>query len=79
MAFHIADPETDRIVRELARRTGRTLTDAVRQAARAELDRLTHGGTLADRLARLSEEIRAHGATGLEADKTFFDSLSGDP
>nr|WP_295111809.1 type II toxin-antitoxin system VapB family antitoxin [uncultured Caulobacter sp.] len=41
MAFSIKDPETDRIVRDLAERTGLGLTEAVRMAAENELKR--HG------------------------------------
>ena len=37
MAILIKDPETDRIVRELAARTGKTITDAVKTAAEREL------------------------------------------
>ncbi|TCR61480.1 type II toxin-antitoxin system VapB family antitoxin [Bosea sp. BK604] len=37
MAILIKDSETDRIVRELAARTGRTITDAVRTAVEREL------------------------------------------
>ncbi|WP_332686044.1 type II toxin-antitoxin system VapB family antitoxin [Bosea sp. (in: a-proteobacteria)] len=40
MAILIKDPETDRVVRELAARTGRTITDAVRTAAERELAEL---------------------------------------
>jgi len=40
MALSIRDPETDRLARELSRRTGETMTQAIRQA-------------LAERLARL--------------------------
>lgn len=40
MAILIKDPETDRIVRELAARTGRTITDAVKTAAERELAEL---------------------------------------
>ncbi len=40
MALSIRDPETDRLARELSRRTGETMTHAIRQA-------------LAERLARL--------------------------
>lgn len=40
MALLIKDPETDRIVRELAARTGESLTEAVKVAARQRLDRL---------------------------------------
>ena len=39
MAFSIKDPETDRIVRDLAKRAGLGLTDAVRMAAENELKR----------------------------------------
>jgi antitoxin VapB len=37
MAVLIKDPETDRVVRELAARTGETLTEAVRKAAEHRL------------------------------------------
>ena len=39
MAFSIKDPETDRIVRDLAKRAGLGLTDAVRMAVENELKR----------------------------------------
>lgn len=40
MALLIKDPETDRIVRELAARTGESLTEAVKVAARQRLEGL---------------------------------------
>ncbi len=40
MAILIKDPEAERAVRELARRTGRTLTQTVRASAEQELARL---------------------------------------
>ncbi|MBN9467545.1 MAG: type II toxin-antitoxin system VapB family antitoxin [Bosea sp.] len=40
MTILIKDPETDRIVRELAARTGKTITEAVRNAAERELSDL---------------------------------------
>lgn len=40
MTILIKDPETDRIVRELAARTGKTITEAVRTAAERELSDL---------------------------------------
>ena len=40
MALLIKDPETDQIVRELAARTGESLTEAVRIAAKQRLERL---------------------------------------
>ncbi len=40
MALLIKDPETDRIVRELAERTGESLTEAVKVAAQQRLHSL---------------------------------------
>jgi antitoxin VapB len=40
MAILIKDEETDRAVRELAARTGESLTDAVKNAAKARLAQL---------------------------------------
>ncbi len=38
MALNIKDPETERFVRTLAKRRGVSLTEAVRQAVKSELD-----------------------------------------
>jgi antitoxin VapB len=40
MALNIKDRETEEVVRQLAKRTGRSITEAVRQAAYAELRRI---------------------------------------
>lgn len=37
MALNIKDPETDRLVRELAEQTGSTITDAIKTAVAHEL------------------------------------------
>jgi antitoxin VapB len=84
MAFHIRDPETDRIVRALAAKTGATLTDTVRKAAEEKLARVEQVEVQADqrplreRIRDIQERVAAHGKTGLKADKAFFDWLSGD-
>lgn len=39
MALNIKDPETEKAVRQLARRRGLSLTEAVRMAVRRELDK----------------------------------------
>ncbi|MFC5418876.1 type II toxin-antitoxin system VapB family antitoxin [Bosea eneae] len=39
MALNIKDPETEKAVRQLARRRGLSLTEAVRMAVRNELDK----------------------------------------
>ena len=40
MALSIRDPETDRLAREVSRRTGETMTQAIRIALAERLDRL---------------------------------------
>jgi antitoxin VapB len=84
MAFHIRDPETDRIVRDLAAKTGATLTGAVREAAAEKLARIERTQDRADKrplreqIRDIQERVAARGRTGLKADKAFFDWLSGD-
>lgn len=76
MAFHIRDPETDTLVRELAERRGIGLTEAIKLAVGAELAR----DAADDRLAKvraIQARIAARGRSGLKADKAFFDDLSG--
>lgn len=78
MPFHIRDPETDSLVRELARVRGCGLTDAVRQAVGAELEREQDKIPLRDRIRALQDDFHAHPPTGRAADKRFYDWLSGD-
>lgn len=40
MAINIKDPETDTLAREVSKRTGETITDAIRTALRERLQRL---------------------------------------
>lgn len=79
MAFHVRDPETDALVRELALKRGVGLTDAIRLAVSETLER--ENADLLQRRARMQaiiDEIASWPDTGLEADKAFFDELSGD-
>lgn len=84
MAFHIRDTETDRIVRDLAAKTGASLTEAVREAAAEKLTRIertlarTGKRPLREQIRDIQDRVAARGKTGLKADKAFFDSLSGD-
>ncbi|HWT30773.1 MAG TPA: type II toxin-antitoxin system VapB family antitoxin [Propylenella sp.] len=78
MPFHVRDPETNALVRELARRKGVGITDAIREAARNELERENQKLSLWERTADLRAEIASWPKTGLKADKAFFDSLSGE-
>lgn len=78
MPFHVRDPETDTLVRELARRKGVGLTEAVKLAVGEELKRVVAEPTMLDRLHALQARVAARGNTGLKADKAFFDWLSGE-
>jgi antitoxin VapB len=76
MPFLVRDPETDRLVRELARRRGVGLTEAVKLAVGAELQRSASADFM-DKVRALQDRIAKRGNTGLVADKAFFDDLSG--
>ena len=78
MPFHIRDAEADELVRELARRRQIGLTEAVKLAVRNELRREDEAVPLRERLRPLQERVAARPSTGLQADKAFFDELSGD-
>ncbi len=77
MAIHIRDAETDTLVRELARRRGVQLTEAIREAVRKELKRDETELSLWERTADLRAEVASWPSTGLKADKAFFDDLWG--
>ena len=77
MPFHVRDEETDSLVRALARREGIGLTDAVKLAVRHELASGQDQPPLREKLRAIAKEIAALPDTGAEADKAFFDELSG--
>lgn len=79
MPFHVRDPETDALVRQLARQRRIGLTDAIKLAVRQELEREAESIPLRDRISTLRAEVLARPPTGQEADKAFFDDLSGEP
>ena len=79
MAFHIRDPETDALVRELAEKAHVGITEAVKMAASEALT--AREKAKADKLARVDAilaEFDAVPRTGLKADKAFFDMINGD-
>lgn len=60
MALSIKDPEADRLARELARRQGKTITSAVMDALKAELERekrRVRAPGLAERLLASGERL----------------------
>jgi antitoxin VapB len=78
MAFYVRDEATDAAVRRLAGLRGRGLTETIREVVENELAREKAKVSLTHRLSPLVERYRAFPETGLDADKAFFDALSGD-
>ena len=78
MAFHVRDPGADNLVRELARKRGVGLTEAIKQAVAEALERETAELPMLERIRALQDEIARRPSTGLKADKAFFDWLSGE-
>jgi antitoxin VapB len=78
MAIHVRDPKTDSMVRELARKKGCGITEAIQLAVAEELKRERERTPLRERIRALQDEVARYPETGLKADKAFFDELSGD-
>ena len=78
MAFHVRDPKTDSLVRELARKRGLGLTEAIKLAVANELQREDDEKPFMEMVRDFQEEVASWGRTGLKADKAFFDALSGE-
>lgn len=66
------------LVDKRAKLRGTTKQEAVRMAAQAKPERLEEKVPLRERLARLHAEHPLPPPTGLEADKAFYDWLSGE-
>jgi antitoxin VapB len=77
MAFHIRDPETDRLARELAALQGNGITEAVRSALEEKLSAERKKLPLMERIKDITDEIASYPDTGLKADKAFFDDMWG--
>jgi antitoxin VapB len=56
-----------------------TKTEAVLKALENDFARIEGQKSLAERLKPLQDRVMSRPPTGLEADKAFFDDLSGDP
>ncbi len=78
MAFYVKDPATDTVVRRLAKIKGKTLTDTIREAVEKEYANTKASKIVAEKLDALAERFSKLPRSGLEADKAFFDDLSGD-
>jgi antitoxin VapB len=79
MPLNIRSETVNQLAEKLAARKRVNKTDAVRMALENELRRLDEAVPLRDRLRPLQERVLSRPATGLEADKAFYDELSGNP
>jgi len=62
VALNIKNDETQKLVHELSRLTGESLTTAITEAVRERLERVQNaqGAGLAERLVRIGKECAAH-------------------
>jgi antitoxin VapB len=79
MPLNIRSESVNQLAETLAARMATTKTEAVAQALRNELQRLDQATPLRERLRPIQNRVLARPATGLEADKAFYDALSDDP
>lgn len=77
MPLNIRSEVVNQLADRLAARKHMNKTDAVRTALENELRRLDEAVPLRDRLRPLQDRVLSRPATGLEADKAFYDELSG--
>jgi antitoxin VapB len=78
MPLNIRSETVNQLAETLAARMKTSKTDAVRHALESELRRFDNAIPLIERIRPIQEDIRSRPATGLEADKAFYDELSGD-
>jgi antitoxin VapB len=79
MPLNIRNEAVNRLAEKLAARKGISKTDAVKTALENELRRLDDEVPLRERLRPLQDRVLGRPGTGLEADKAFYDELSGNP
>jgi antitoxin VapB len=77
MPLNIRNEEVNQLAEKLAARKRLNKTEAVKLALENELRRLEEALPLRERLRPLQDRVLARPETGLEADKAFYDDLSG--
>jgi antitoxin VapB len=75
--LNIRSEEVNLLAEKLATRKHMNKTDAVKLALENELRRLDEAIPLRERVRPIQLRVLARPKTGLEADKTFYDELSG--
>jgi antitoxin VapB len=78
MPLNIRSEEVNAKAQRLAKLKGVSKTEAVRRALDESLEREETKLPLRERVKPIQDWILSHPPTGLEADKAFFDELSGD-
>ncbi len=78
MPLKIRDEAVDQLAEALAPQPAVNKTEAVAQALRNELKRVAEATPLRARFRPIQDRVMARPATGQQADKAFFDELSGD-
>lgn len=78
MPLNIRNEEVNRLAERLAAATGRNKTEAVKQALEGELRRLSETVPLRERVRAIQNRILARAPTGFDANKAFYDDLSGE-
>ena len=77
MPLNIRSEVVNQLAERLAARKHTNKTEAVRMALENELHRLDETVPLRERLRPLQDRVLRRPATVLEADKAFYDELSG--
>ncbi|QGM46977.1 type II toxin-antitoxin system VapB family antitoxin [Methylocystis heyeri] len=81
MAYSIKDPETDEIIRKLAKVKGKPIVEAIKEACANELERERAKIPLWERLQPLRARVASYPAKPEQPfanDKEFFDALWND-
>jgi antitoxin VapB len=76
--LNIRSEAVNELADRLAARRHVSKTEAVKLALESELRRLDQALPLRERLRPLQDRVMARPATGLAADKAFYDALSGE-
>jgi antitoxin VapB len=79
MPLSIRGEEVNRLAETLATRKRINETDAAKPALENELRRLDEAVPLRERVRPPRARVLARPATGHDADKAFYDELSGEP
>ena len=77
MTLNIRNEVVNQLAKKLAARKHLNKSDAVKLALENELRRIDEALPLRERFRPLQNRILARPATGLMADKAFYDELSG--